>query len=41
MYLKGLPKAAAFRVKFNKMETYKDFAVLLAEYKQQLIAEEH
>jgi len=41
MYLKSLPKAAAFRAKFNKMETYEDFAVLLAEYKQQLIAEEH
>lgn len=36
MYLKGLPKAAAFRAKFNHMENQKDFSRLLFEYQQQL-----
>jgi len=40
MYLKSLPKAAAFRAKFNKMETYADFIYLLDEYRRQLL-EEH
>ena len=37
MYLKSLPKAAAFRAKFNKMETYEDFIYLLDEYRRQLL----
>ena len=36
MYLKGLPKAAAFRAKFNQVENQKDFSRLLYEYQQEL-----
>ena len=39
MYLKGLPKSATFRVKFNQIENYEDFIRLLQEYQQQLLAD--
>jgi len=39
MYIKGLPKSAAFRVKFNKIENHEDFIRLLQEYQQQLLAD--